>query len=62
LNIINKVSQERIIEDRVSLSNQRATPSGDELRRAANQVAFEVSVALKPKCRDQMTMTVPRDL
>jgi hypothetical protein len=62
LKIINKVSQERIIEERVSLSKQRAKPSGDEPRRASNQAAFEVSVALNRKCRGQMTLTVSRDL
>lgn len=62
LKIINKVSQERVTEDRVSLSNQTATPSGDEPRRAANEAAFEVSVALNRKCRGQMTLRVRRDL
>jgi len=62
LKIINKLSQEHIIEHSVSLSNQRATPNGDETRRAASQATFGVSVALNRKCRGQMTLTVPRDL
>lgn len=47
LKIVNKLSQESVIEDRVSLSNQKDTPSGHETRRAANQAAFKLSVVLK---------------